>query len=361
MIRIERLNFTVADAAYKADTFALRNVSLHVRPGEYFVLLGPTGSGKTLLLECLCGLNHIDSGRVSIDGVDVTKLEPRSRRWGYVPQDYALFPHMTVRGNIGFSLAGAVAARVAEVMELVGVAHLADRFPQKLSGGEKQRVALARALAVGPRVLLLDEPVSALDEQTRDELCRQLKRLQQDTQTTTVHVCHNFTEMLSVADRVAVIDQGQILQVGTPREVLERPASTRIARFAQVGNLLSARAVADGTRLRLVCPGGIELRARIPESGEFEADVVAMIRPENIALTANVPENVPPEATILQGTVAELIELGPVVKVRVACGALEWLVSLGKREYTERNIRVGDRVHLVVAAENVHVMRSSPP
>ena len=308
-------------------------------------------------MECLCGLNAIDSGRIAIDGVDVTKLEPRNRRLGYVPQDYALFPHMTVRGNIGFGLAGAAAAQAAEIMESVGVTHLADRLPQKLSGGEKQRVALARALAVEPRVLLLDEPVSALDERTRDELCRQLKQLQQDTRTTTVHVCHNFTEMLSVADRAAVIDQGRILQVGTPREVLERPARTRVARFAQAGNLLSARAVADGTRLRLVCPGGVELKARTPESGGCEGDVVAMIRPENIALAADAPGNVPQEATIFQGTVAEVIELGPVVKVRVACGALEWLVLLGKREHSERNIRVGGGVHLIVAAEHVHVMK----
>ncbi len=390
MIRIEQLNLAVGQ-------FALSDVELHVRPGEYFVLLGPTGSGKTLLLECICGLNRIDSGRIFIDGVDATHLEPRNRRLGYVPQDYALFPHKTVRGNIGFALrelsknnrvAGGRAEgdapatpghrfalprppntihrdksqRIDELMEMVGVTHLADRFPQRLSGGEQQRVALARALAVEPQVLLLDEPVSALDEQTREELCRGLKRLQQDTHTTVVHVCHNFAEMLSVADRVGIIDCGRILQVGIPSEIINRPVNTQVARFTQAGNLIPAGARPDGDRLRLVCPGGIELQAErisVPSClGKTIAAVTAMVRPEHIRLTANAPKDAPPGTTILPGTISSVTNLGPTVKLGVVCGELELFVSLGKREYNERSVGVGDHVHLAVAPEDVHVMMS---
>ncbi|MHC4180187.1 MAG: ABC transporter ATP-binding protein, partial [Planctomycetota bacterium] len=300
MIQIERLNFSVG-------SFALRDVSLHVAPGEYFVLLGPTGSGKTLLVECLCGLNRIHSGRILIAGADVTHREPRSRDIGYLPQDYALFPHQTVRRNICFGLKkrrlppAAIRRQVDQLMGRLRLAHLAERFPGKLSGGEKQRVALARALAIRPRVLALDEPVSALDEQTRDDLCRQLKQLQKSTKTTTVHVCHNFVEMLAVADRVGIIEQGRILQVGTPQEVLERPNSTRVARFVQAGNRLSARAEPDGEWVRLACAGGVEFRAPRLDSGCPDGEVVVMVRPESIrlGLTSLENEDLPPGTTIL--------------------------------------------------------------
>ncbi len=392
MIRIEQLNFAVGQ-------FALSDVELHVRPGEYFVLLGPTGSGKTLLLECICGLNRIDSGRIFIDDIDVTRLEPRNRRLGYVPQDYALFPHKTVRGNIGFGLrlrelsknnwvAGGRAEgdapatpghrfalprppntihhdksqRIDELMEMVGVTHLADRTPQRLSGGEQQRVALARALAVEPRVLLLDEPVSALDEQTREELCRGLKRLQQNTHATVVHVCHNFAEMLSVADRVGIIDRGRIIQVGAPSEIINRPVNTQVARFTQAGNLIPAGAGPGGDRLRLVCPGGIELPAEkisVPSClGKTIAAVTAMVRPEHIRLAVDAPKDVPPGTTILSGTISSVTDFGPTVKLGVVCGELELFVSLGKREYNERSVGVRDHVHLAIASEDVHVMMS---
>jgi len=361
MIHVEQLNFAVGK-------FALRGVSLHVDPAEYFVLLGPSGSGKTLLIECLCGLNRIDSGRIWIGQPDVTRdvtlVEPRNRGVGYLPQDYALFPHRTVRGNIAFGLAkrrvprAEICRQVDQLMQQLGVAHLADRLPRRLSGGEQQRVALARALAVRPRVLLLDEPVSALDEQTRDGLCRQLKQLQTSTRTTTVHVCHNFAEMLAVADRVGIISQGEILQVGTPQEILERPCTTQMAQFVQAGNLFSADARAAGDGIEVVVPGGVKFFAQTPESGSLTGAVSVMIRPENIQLSAARPDEIRPGSTILEGSVKEIVELGPVVKLRVACGAeTELLASLGKREYNDRGVVVGDRVSLAVAPEDVHLMR----
>lgn len=363
MIHIRQLNFSVG-------SFALGDVSLHVEAGEYFVLLGPTGSGKTLLVECLCGLNRIDSGRIWIGeaGVthDVTRLEPYRRGVGYLPQDYALFPHQTVRQNVAFGLktrrlpSASIRRRVDQLIDLLGLGHLADRLPGKLSGGEKQRAALARALAIRPRVLALDEPVSALDEQTRDQLCRQLKQLQRSTQTTTIHVCHNFVEMLAVADRVGIIEKGRILQVGTPQEILDRPYSARVAQFVQAGNLLSARAEPDGEWLRLACAGGIELRAPRPNSACPSGDVVVMVRPENVRLgaTGSKDHALPPGTTILEGSIGDVVDLGPVVKVSLACGAgMELLVLQGKKEYGDCRFGVGDRVQLAVSAEDVHVMQ----
>ncbi|RKY03149.1 hypothetical protein DRP77_06765, partial [Candidatus Poribacteria bacterium] len=188
MIRVERLNA-------QAGEFRLKDIDLEIGKGEYFVLLGPTGAGKTFLIECICGLRRIESGRILINGRDVTHLEPAERNLGYVPQDYALFPTMTVFENIAFGLkvrrASNVEERVLKVAEMLRITHLLDRYPQGLSGGEKQRVALGRALVIEPDALLLDEPLSALDPATAETLCRELKRVQRETGVTTIHVCHN--------------------------------------------------------------------------------------------------------------------------------------------------------------------------
>jgi ABC-type Fe3+/spermidine/putrescine transport system ATPase subunit len=360
MIRVEGLS-------YRVGAFALRDLSLHVQPGEYFVLLGPSGAGKSVFLECLCGLNCIADGRVFIAGRDVTGLEPRHRGIGYLPQDYALFPHLSVRNNIRFGLRyqsegrEAIERRVDEVMELAGVAHLAGRRPQRLSGGEKQRVALARAAAIRSRVLLLDEPVSAVDEGARDRLCRQLKELHAAAQTTTLHVCHNFAEMLVVADRVAVIHQGQIVQAGTPQEVLQRPKNLLVARFVQAGNLFPARAESDGPWLRLVASGGMAMRVPRPSSACPCGEVTIMVRPENVHVfkvsPGSTPPQVPAETTTLGGSVRQTTDLGPVVQVRVACGqAMEVHVSLGKKEFKAAGIAAGDSVLLAVAPEDVHIL-----
>ncbi|NLS94231.1 MAG: ABC transporter ATP-binding protein [Planctomycetaceae bacterium] len=384
MIRIERLHYSVGN-------FSLQDISFHVQPGEYFVLLGPSGSGKTVLLECLCGLNRPDSGQITIGGADVTHLEPRNRGVGYLPQDYALFPDRSVARNTVYGLesdadfyrrellgtlaflprlglaacrrlAGrrleeAVPPESARFLDMMGVRHLAGRRPGRLSGGEKQRVALARALAVRPQVLLLDEPVSALDEQTRDALCPELKRLQQNTKTTTIHVCHSLAEMLAVADRVGIIRNGGILQVGTPQEILERPRTRVVAEFVQVGNLFTARGEPGGEWTELRGPDGVRFlapRSAIVPNGE---DVSFMIRPEYIQVEKQPPSDMPPGTTRLEGTVRMLTDSGPLVRLTVQCDRdLSLQVSMGKSQYNQRRFLPGDRVHLAVAPEDVHVL-----
>jgi ABC-type sugar transport system ATPase subunit len=226
MIRTEEISFHVG-------TFQLERLSIDIAKGEYFVLLGPPGSGKTIFLECLCGLKRLASGRIYIDERDVTDLEPRARGIGYVPQDYALFPHLSVERNIAFGLRvrGRTEAKVGETAELLDIRHLLSRRIDGLSGGEKQRVALARALVLQPKILLLDEPVCALDEVTRQEVCAQLLGIQRRLGLTTIHVSHNLEEAFSVADRAAILRKGVLQQAGTLDELLCKPSSEFVARF----------------------------------------------------------------------------------------------------------------------------------
>jgi len=353
MIRVSQLN-------YEVGNFALQDVSLEVEEGEYFVVLGPTGSGKTMLLECLCGLNRIGGGRVEIAGRDVTRLEPRDRAIGYLPQDYALFPHLTVTRNVAFGLAvrrlpaEEVRRRVGRALELTKVSHLSARYPEHLSGGEKQRVALARALAVEPRVLLLDEPVSALDEQSRDRLCRGLKQLHRTVGTTTVHVCHNLREMLTVADRVAIIADGRLRQVGTPSEVLERPADRFVAEFVEAQNIIAARATIDGPRSRLTTESGLVCRS----AERAEGAVHFVVRPESICVHRRREDPGPDAENVLRGQVVDVLDLGAVVHLTVEADAGESLaVSLGKSRQRELRAVVGDEVFLTFPAEAVHIVR----
>ena len=228
------------DICLTAGKFQLRNASLHVRPGEYFVLMGRTGSGKSLLLQCLCGLRQPLAGHIAIAGRDVTHTEPRDRNLGYMPQDTGLFPHMNVWRNITFSLRarhvrGAEALSIAmPLVAMLGIGPLLDRDTTSLSGGEKQKVALARALACQPNALLLDEPVSALDEPTRAEVCAELRKVQEYLKLTVIHVCHSLAEA-AIADRVGVIEDGQVHQVGTLQQLRENPATKAVARLMAVG------------------------------------------------------------------------------------------------------------------------------
>jgi len=264
MIRTEQLSFRIGD-------FQLRSFSLEVARGAYFVLLGPPGSGKTIFLECLCGLRRISSGRVVIDGRDVTGLEPRARGIGYVPQDYALFPHLSVERNIAFGLraqrhsSDEIRVRVTQTAEMLGISRLLKRNVAGLSGGEKQRTALARALIMEPKVLLLDEPVCALDESTRQSVCALLHRVQRKLGLTVIHVSHNLEEAFSVADRAAILNEGALQQVGSLDELLRRPKNEFVAGFMRCENIF--------------CDN-----APVKASGSPEGEMRMMIRPEDVVV-----------------------------------------------------------------------------
>ena len=233
MIDVRGISLTIG-------TFSMRGVSLRLSGGEYFVLMGQTGSGKSLLIKSICGLVRPAAGSVRIDGRDVTRHEPRLRAVGYMPQDCGLFPHLNVMRNVTFSLRArgtgraAAAAAARPLIDMLGIDYLLRRRPEGLSGGERQKVALARALAGRPKVLLLDEPVSALDEPTRREVCAELREVQGHLGIATIHVCHSLEEARSVADRVGVMHGGTIHQTGTVDELSSHPASEAVARLMNV-------------------------------------------------------------------------------------------------------------------------------
>ncbi|MBI5726010.1 MAG: ATP-binding cassette domain-containing protein [Planctomycetes bacterium] len=230
MIRVEQLGLT-------AGSFALSDVSFHVASGEYFVLMGPNGSGKTLLMSCLCGIVRCRAGKIIVDGRDVTRLEPRRRNVGYVPQDYGLFPHLNVERNLTFSLIarGLTDAKYYDhlnsLVAMLRLGGLLKRMPGVLSGGERQKVAFARALAPMPKILMLDEPVNALDRPTCREVLSDLRRVQRELGVTTIHICHDLTEAAAVADRAGVMIAGRLVQTGTLAELAASPADAAVARL----------------------------------------------------------------------------------------------------------------------------------
>lgn len=266
---------------------ALDDVDLTIEEGELLSLLGPSGCGKTTTLNVLAGFVAPDHGRVLIDGTDVTEQPPHQRGLGVVFQSYALFPHMTVADNVAFGLRerrvprAEVAARVAEALALVRLAGVGDTRPSQLSGGMQQRVALARALVIRPRVLLLDEPLAALDRKLREQMRAELREIQRRVGITTVFVTHDQHEALGLSDRIAVMKAGRVEQLGRPRDIYERPATRFVADFIGASSVLEGVAV-DGEMVEL--PGGIRFALRLPRAITAGETMQLLIRPERIEL-----------------------------------------------------------------------------
>jgi len=219
----------IKNTSLRAGDFTVSNINLTVASKEYFVLMGPTGSGKSLLVKAICGIIPIQNGSIHIDGKDVTNFEPRRRQVGYVPQNSSLFPHLSVADNIIFPLKFRninkknATKKIQPIVDALNISSLLERTTLNLSGGEQQKVALARALSFSPKLLILDEPVSALDEPTRCEICVLLKTIQRDFSITTVHICHNLEEARIVSDRIAIISQGRIVQTDTFENLINNP------------------------------------------------------------------------------------------------------------------------------------------
>jgi putative spermidine/putrescine transport system ATP-binding protein len=328
----------------------LNGLNLAARPGELIALLGPSGCGKTTALRALAGLERVDAGSILIDGADVTD-EPTNRRdLGMVFQSYSLFPHLTAGQNVEFGLrmrrvaAADRRSRAAQALELVGLDHHAGRYAHQLSGGQQQRVALARALVTQPRVLLLDEPLSALDAKVRVQLREEIRRIQTELGITTFFVTHDQEEALAIADRVAVMRSGDIEQIGTPEELYRRPATPFVAEFVGLTNKLPGEVSGGeltvfGRRLPLVTGG-------LPDG-----PVEAYLRPEDVLLeSAGAPQGIP-------ALVVSTSFLGALRRTRVQLGdGTELAVQHGARETPEP----GARVHVEFAGTAVTATAVAP-
>lgn len=345
----------VIDLWKRWKEFELQGISFEVESGEYFVLLGPSGAGKTLLLECIAGLHVLDKGKIIIDGKDVTFFPPEKRSVGMVFQEYALFPHMTVWENVEFGLEvrkvplNERRKRVKELLELLKVEQLAHRYPSTLSGGEKQRVALARALAVNPKVLLLDEPLSALDAPLRRKLRDELKRLHKVLRIPFVHVTHDQMEAYSLADKIAVINKGVILEIGSPEKIFTSPRNAFVAEFVGFENIFKGKARREGD-ITVVDIGGVEMVASEPAEGE----VIAAIRPEEIVLSLKPVDT--SARNVIKGRITEIVPETYIVKLRVDVDGVQFTVYVTRKSFLEMKIDVGCKVSLIFKASSVRIL-----
>jgi putrescine transport system ATP-binding protein len=297
------------------DFTAVNDLSLAIYEREFFALLGASGCGKSTLLRMLAGFEEPTSGRILLDGQDLRGIPPYRRPVNMMFQSYALFPHMTVEKNIAFGLrqegmpAAQIAARVAEMLKLVKLEQFAKRKPHQLSGGQRQRVALARSVAKRPKVLLLDEPLGALDKKLREETQFELMDLQQGLGLTFVVVTHDQEEAMTMADRIAILDKGEVMQVATPSEIYEAPASRFVAGF--VGNVNLFEGVVDSRETgtaRISTGSGLSIRTENPGEAKAGANVAFAIRPEKIVVSSRRPDD--PAFNAAEGEIFDIAYLG---------------------------------------------------
>ncbi|MEA2031986.1 MAG: tungstate ABC transporter ATP-binding protein WtpC [Euryarchaeota archaeon] len=350
MIRIENLSKDLGE-------FFLRDVSLEINDGEYFMVLGPTGAGKTILLETIAGIYRADSGRIFLNEQDITDIPPRERNIGMVYQDYTLFPFLTVEENIGFGLKSRkvtkreIKCRVDELANLMGVSHLLHRYPGTLSGGEQQRIAIARALIMEPKVLLLDEPLSALDTQTAERLRQELKNVHSITETTIIHVTHSFEEAFLLGSRMAVMDKGEIVQIGTPNEVFRKPESKFAAEFLGVGNLFQGESRVDND-IACIDVGGIKIASTTTTLKPGHVHV--SIRPEDILVSTE--KIVSSARNTFKGEIERVVDTGAVIRIAVDVGIdVPFVVAITKQSFDEMNLKTGGEVYITFKASAVHV------
>src|SRR5689334_10419657 len=304
------------------------DVSLAIRPGEFFTFLGPSGSGKTTTLMMIAGFAGVDGGSIAVDGADVSALEPQRRGFGMVFQNYAIFPHLNVFENVAFPLRArrrpdqAIRERVAWALDLVQLGAFADRFARQLSGGQQQRVAIARAIVFEPHIVLMDEPLGALDKNLRYDMQTEIKEIQRRLGMTVVYVTHDQEEAMNLSDRLAIMNGGRVVQVGEPASVYERPESAFVGRFLGEANLVEGVVASrpDGTAV-LHTPDGLALPAGNGEAQGVGAKAALFIRPEKLSLRGTGEERAPDDgAAAFAGRVEQRSFLGSTIRYKVALG-----------------------------------------
>lgn len=349
MIEIKHLSVEMGE-------FFLKDINLTIGNGEYFVILGPTGAGKTVLIECIAGLHRIKQGEIWLGKNNVTHLTPEERGIGYVPQDYVLFPFLNVVDNIAFGLKKAkyaedrIQKRVKSLASLMGISHLLYRDTRSLSGGEKQRVALARALAPSPKILLLDEPLSALDLRTSKYLRLELRRVHKELKVTTVHITHDLMEAVEMADRVAIIQNGCLEQVSEPEKVLFFPESERVSDFIGAPNILDCdycHSLEQGV-MEVGCGG---LKLIVPHEGN-PAQKVAIL-PRHIYVSETKPPGL--GVNCFQGTITGIKYDSNTVRIGINVDKTNLMAEIPQYIFEEMDLAVGKEVYLILRMRRIRV------
>ncbi|MEM2934461.1 MAG: ABC transporter ATP-binding protein [Halobacteria archaeon] len=353
MIRIENLA-----AGYEA--FNLLDISFEIQKGEIFAILGPTGAGKTMLLEAIAGVLQIKKGRVLLGEKELTKLPPEQRGIGMVFQDCALFPHLSVYENIAFGLRyrklerSEVENRVQGIADLLKISHLLKRIPSSLSGGEKQRVALARALVIQPQILLLDEPLSALDASTREELKMEIKAIVKKLNIPAIYVTHDQQEAFAIADRIAIMNQGKILQIGEREQIFYYPASEFVAHFLGIKNVFKGVVISNPSGLAHIKIKDKEIEAIC--NYKEGTPVKICIRPENVVIA--IDSSLASTRNRFKGKIARIEPLGATARVMVNIDSnFELEALLTKRSVDDLDLAKGKTVNASFKATCVHVFK----
>jgi ABC-type Fe3+/spermidine/putrescine transport system ATPase subunit len=344
----------LCDINKKLGDFTLSGINLDIHEGEYYVLLGRSGAGKTQLLELIAGLVSADSGKIFLDNEDITHKKIQDRKIGIVFQDYAIFPHMTVFGNIAYPLKmrnvheEEIRTKVTESARQMNINHLLNRSIINLSGGERQRIALARTLVTKPRLLLLDEPLSSLDASLKDDMKRLIRKLNRDGHTI-IHVTHDYCDALSLANRIGVIHNGRIIQEGEVSEVFSKPVNRFVARYAGYKNFFRLRMEQSNDDIKGISKNGLEFRLNDCPGD----DCLAILRNEAIMVSRTKRED--KNANIFNGVVIELIKAEHGIELEVDAGD-KFFVTVPLREFSEMDLRINEQVWISFMPDSVVVI-----
>ncbi|MCS7143438.1 MAG: tungstate ABC transporter ATP-binding protein WtpC [Archaeoglobaceae archaeon] len=343
MLKVENLSKSWKD-------FRLEELSFEVRKGEYFILLGPSGSGKTLLLETIAGIFKPEKGRILLEDKEITLLPPEKREIAYIPQNYGLFPHLSVYENIAYGLKlrkhtkEEIKKGIEKIAETLEIEHLLEKNVKKLSGGEQQRVAIARALVVKPKLLLLDEPFSSVDLNLRAKLMKEMKKWRKELEFTAIHVTHSFEEALVLGDRVGILLNGKLVQSGEIREVFSKPKNERVAKFLGHENIFEGEA--EGEMLKV---NGIKIE--IPHRAYGRLRVI--IPPESILISKE--SFISSARNKFKAVVQSFEDLGAIVKLKLSLDGLNLTAYLTKASFIEMGISEGEEVFISFKASAIHV------
>lgn len=351
------MSLKVNKISKKLGGFELTNINFEVKKGEYFVLLGPTGAGKTVLLELIMGFHDPDEGTIFLDSRDITHVPTAKRGLGYVPQNCPLFPHMTVSENVEFGLkmqrkpSAERREAVDQMLKMMGLESIGERTPEALSGGERQKVVLARTLATQPRVILLDEPLASIDVMASRGLKEEFKRISRELDVAIMHVTHDQIEAFSLADRLAIMRSGTIVQHGHPTEVLSDPGDEFVARFLGYTNVFQVNASRVGKDITDVEVDGVKITLSGAHQG---GGGTIAIKPEDITV-AMEPLRVSSDWNVFVGVLKAFMDLGPIVEIVVDSGIV-LRAFVDKRSFLEKNLSEGKTVHVGFRYDSVKIV-----